>query len=170
MSFIQILVILILLLASYYVLLIGKEILRKTTNEVDYTKYTEETEIDITEEELTFDVTEIDPSDIPVDDSGVKPLKNNSNGTNDGRSDNKNRGIEKNETPILPMPMDVVSFYNLVKAYNPDGPNPELETFVFQISGGSESSSEQGNDNPEISDNKDSETSNINSEAVEQTA
>lgn len=128
MVFTQILVVLILIFAGYYVLMIGKEIIRKVTNETDYSKYCEDTEIDITEDLMNFDVTEINPSDIKVDDS-ISPVTEISMKMEEGSIEK-----DKSETPILPLPIDVVSLHNIIMNYKSEGPNPELDSFIYQVS------------------------------------
>ena len=137
MVFTQIIVVLILLLCAYYVLAIGKEIIRKTTNETDYSKYGEDAEIDITDDLIDFDVTEINPSDINVEDTIQKPIKEMKQNINNESENLKNETPMQNEsnlTPILTWPMDVKAFHDIIKNYNPDGPNPTLDQFVYTLS------------------------------------
>lgn len=128
MTFFHIFIILVLALAAYYVLLIGKEMLRKAANENDSAKSYEEEEIDITEDLMHFNVTEIDPDEIPVDDTIIKTEGNLS------ESNNKSDKKKTEKVYELPFPMDVREFHKIVMSYKPDQPNPELEAIVFQVS------------------------------------
>lgn len=128
MTFFHIFIILVLALAAYYVLLIGKEMLRKAANENDSAKSNEDEEIDITEDLIHFNVTEIDPDEIPVDDTIIKVEDNLSEGNNNSDKKKSEKVYE------LPFPMDVREFYKIVMSYNPDQPTPELEAIVFQVS------------------------------------
>ena len=128
MSYYEIILILVLILAGYYVFQIGKEIIGKANAENEQTQYTDEQEIDITDDLVQFDVTEVDPSDIPIEDSVIKVEPQNS--TTGKRSESS----EISSTPILPFPMEVTKFHRLIQDYDPANPNPELDTIVFAIS------------------------------------
>ena len=128
MSSFEIILILVLILAGYYVLQIGKEIFRKANAENEQNKTIDEQEIDITDDLVHFDVTEVDPSDIPVEDTPVKMESKNVNSKQDADQ------TKLSSIHILPFPMEVTKFHKLIKDYDPDNPNPELNTFVFSVS------------------------------------
>lgn len=132
MTLFQIILLLVLILTCYYAFLIGKEMLKINNHDEESKKATEEQEIDITEDMVNFDVTEIDPDDILVEDVPVSVTKyyNENESSDTGPA---------NSTPVLPYPLDVLKLHKLVQDYNPDNPSPELDSIVFIVSDKSES-------------------------------
>lgn len=128
MSSFEIILILVLILAGYYVFQIGKELFRKANAENEQNKTIDEQEIDITDDLVHFDVTEVDPSDIPVEDTLVKMESKNVNSKQEADQ------TKLSSIPILPFPMEVTKFHKFIKDYDPDNPNPELDKIVLSVS------------------------------------
>ena len=94
----------------------------------DYSQSAEEKEIDISEDMVQFRVTNIDPSDINIDFEQEIKQTNNKKKKSDSNQESTTTSI-----PLLPMPMEIVRFYNWLRNYEEGKPLKELQSIVHEI-------------------------------------